>query len=51
MGIRKNCLAKAVLISTHNLSSEQKYEYQSFLSESFQSLEGKFSIYLKREFS
>ena len=36
-------------MSTHNLCFEQKYEkYQSFLSEIFQFLEVKFSIYLNR---
>ena len=36
-------------MSTHNLCFEQKYEkYQSFLSENFQFLEMKFSIYLNR---
>ena len=40
---------EAVLTSTHNLCFEQKYEkYRSFLSENFQFLEGKFSIYLNR---
>ena len=49
MGIRKNRLAEAVLTSTHNLCFEQKYEKdQSFLSENFQFLEVKFSIYLNR---
>ena len=39
----------AVLTSTHNLCFEQKYEkYRSFLSEKFQFLEMKFSIYLNR---
>ena len=34
-------------MSTHNLYFEQKYEkYQSFLSENFQFLEVKFSIYM-----
>ena len=34
-------------MSSHNLCFEQKYEkYQSFLSENFQFLELKFSIYL-----
>ena len=34
-------------MSTHNLCFEQKYEkYKSFLSENFQFLELKFSIYL-----
>ena len=34
---------------THNLCFEQKCEnYQSFLSENFQFLEVKFSIYLNR---
>ena len=47
MGTRSNRLAEAVLTSTHNLSFEQKYEkYQSFLSEIFQFLEVKCSIYL-----
>ena len=36
-------------MSTHNLCFEQKYEkYQSFLSENFQFMEVKFSIYLTR---
>ena len=36
-------------MSTHNLCFEQKYEnYQRFLSESFQVLEVKFSLYLNR---
>ena len=36
-------------MSTHNLCFEQKYEkYQSFLSENFQFLEAKFSIYLNK---
>ena len=36
-------------MSTYNLCFEQKYEkYQSFLSENFQFLEVKFSIYLNR---
>ena len=36
-------------MSTHNLCFEQKFEkYQSFLSENFQFLEVKFSIYLNR---
>ena len=36
-------------MGTHNLCFEQKYEkYQSFLSENFQFLEVKFSIYLNR---
>ena len=49
MGTRSNRLAEAVLISTHNLCFEQKYEkYQSFLSENFQFLEMKISIYLNR---
>ena len=40
---------EAVLTSTHNLCFEQKYEkYQSFLSENFQFLDVKFSIYLNR---
>ena len=49
MGTRKNCLGEAVLTSTHNLYFEQIYEkYQSFLSENFQFLEVKFSIYLNK---
>ena len=40
---------KAILMSTHNLCYEQKYEkYQFFLSENFLVLEVKFSIYLNR---
>ena len=40
---------EVVLKSTHNLCFEQKYEtYQSFLSEFFQILEVKFSIYFNR---
>ena len=40
---------EAVLTSTHNLCFEQKYEkYQIFLSENFQFLVVKFSIYLNR---
>ena len=36
-------------MSTHNLCFEQKYEkYESFVSENFQFLEVKFSIYLNR---
>ena len=36
-------------MSTHNLCFEQKYEnYQKFLSENFQFLEVKFSIYLNK---
>ena len=49
MGTRLNRLAKAVLTSTHNLCFEQKYEkYRRFLSENFQFLEMKFSMYLNR---
>ena len=49
VGTRKNRLDEAVLTSTHNLCFEQKYEkYQRFLSENFQFLEVKFSIYLNR---
>ena len=40
---------EAVLMSTHNLCFEQKYEkYQIFLSENFQFLVVKFSVYLNR---
>ena len=36
-------------MSTHNLCFEQKYKkYQSFLSQNFQFLEVKFSLYLNR---
>ena len=36
-------------MSTHNLCFEQKYEkYQNFLSENFQFLKVKFSVYLNR---
>ena len=36
-------------MSTHNLCFDQEYEkYQRFLSENFQFLEVKFSIYLNR---
>ena len=49
MGTRWNRLDEAVLTNTHNLCFEQKYEkYQNFLSENFQFLEVKFSIYLNR---
>ena len=45
----RNRLTEKVLTSTHNLCFEQKYEkYQSFLSENFQFLQVKFSIYLNR---
>ena len=38
-------------MSTHNLCFQQKYEkYQEFLSENFQFLEMKFSIYLNKCF-
>ena len=40
---------EVVLMNTHNLCLEQKYEkYQSFLSEKFQLLEVNFPIYLNR---
>ena len=56
MGTRWNRLADAVLTGTHNLCFEQKYEkyvvffffFFFFLSEHFQFLEVKFSIYLNR---
>ena len=42
-------LIEAVLMSTHNLCLEQKYEkYQIFLSENFHFLVVKFSIYLNK---
>ena len=47
MGIRLNRLPEAVLTGTNNQCFEQKNEkYQIFLSENFQFLEVKFSIYL-----
>ena len=49
MGTRKTRLGEAVLTSTHNLCFEQKYEKKiEFLSENFQFLVVKFSIYLNR---
>ena len=46
---RKNRLVQAVLTSTHNLCFEQQYEkYQSFLSDFFQLLVVKFTVYLNR---
>ena len=49
MGTRKNRLGEADLTTTHNLCFEQEYEkYQNFLSENFQFLVVKFSIYLNR---
>ena len=50
MGTRQIHLVKAVLTSTHNLCFELKYEkYQIFfLSENFQFLVVKFSVYLNR---
>ena len=49
MGTGKNRPDEAVLTSTHNLCLEQKNEkYQKFLSEKFQFLVMKFSIYLNR---
>ena len=49
MGTRQNRLDEAVLTSTDNLYFEQKYKnYQRFLSDFFQFLEVKFSIYLNR---
>ena len=42
-------LVKTASSSTHNLCFEQKYEkYQAFISENFQFLVVKFSIYLNR---
>ena len=35
-------------MSTHNLCFEQKYEKSDFLSENFNFLEVKISVYLKR---
>ena len=49
MGTHWNCLGEAVLMSTHNLCFEQKYEKcQRFLSENFQFFEVKFSNFLNR---
>ena len=49
MGTHQNCLAEAVLTSTHNLCFEQKYEkILEFLSENFHFLVVKFSVYLNR---
>ena len=49
MGTRLNDLPKGVLLSTHNLCFEKKYEkYQNFLSENFPFLVVKFSICLNR---
>ena len=45
----QNRLGEAVLMSTHNLCFEQKYEKKiEFLFENFQFLVVKFSIYLNR---
>ena len=41
-------MGEAVLTSTHNLYLEQKHEEYQILSENFQFLEVKFSIYLNR---
>ena len=50
MGTHLKCLIEAVLISTHYLCFEQKYEkYQNFLSENFHSFVVKFSVYLNRQ--
>ena len=49
MGTHQNRLVEAVLMSTHNLCFEQKYEnYVSFLSRNFEFLKVKFSIHLIR---
>ena len=49
MGTHYNHLSEAVPTGTHNLCFEQKYEKISeFLSENFQFLEVKLSIYLNR---
>ena len=49
---RQNHFGEPVLTSTHNLCFEQKYEKMSeFLSENFQFLVVKFSIYLNSVFS
>ena len=47
MGTRLNRLIEAVLMSTHNLCFEQKYDkYQNFSSENFHFFGGKiFSIF------
>ena len=44
-----HCLGGAVLMNTHNLCFEQKYEKnQNFLSEIFHFLVVKFSVYFNR---
>ena len=44
-----HCLSGAVLMNTHNLCFEQKYEKnQNFLSEIFNFLAVKFSVYFNR---
>ena len=48
MGTHLNRLGEAVLTSAHNLCFEQKCEKSEFLSENFQFLVMKFSIYLNR---
>ena len=49
MGTRYKCFGEAILTSTHKLFFEQKYEkYQKFLSENFNFLVAKFSVYLNR---
>ena len=49
MGTHQNCLSEAVLMSTHNLCFEQKYEkYQNFYLKIFLFLAVKFPIYLNR---
>ena len=49
MGTSWNRLVNAVLTTTQSLCFEQKYgKYQKFLSEQFQFLEVKFSIYMNK---
>ena len=49
MSIHLNCLAEAVLTSTHILCFQREYvNYQNFLSEIFPVLVVKLSIYLNR---
>ena len=53
MGTRKNRLAEAVLMSTHNLCFEQKYKkyLNFFIKKHFPVFVVKFSIYLNRRVS
>ena len=48
MGTRKNRLVEAVLTSTHNPCFSRSKKISEFLSENFQYLVVKFSVYLNR---